>query len=126
MSVSGLKVEGVYRRCGLAAKVNQLVEALMTSPSSAPLESDEQGVLNAGSALKQYVRQQQGLIPNVQPWLQAAGQYTVSVVQVHVVHSSNQSIIVVTVVSQWFQINAPGLKLINGYYGNFLTTTELR
>ncbi|XP_047199620.1 arf-GAP with Rho-GAP domain, ANK repeat and PH domain-containing protein 1 isoform X1 [Hippoglossus stenolepis] len=97
ITAHGLKVEGVYRRCGLAAKVNQLVEALMTSPSSAPLESDEQGVLDAGSALKQYVRQQQGLIPNVQPWLQAAGQYTVSVVQVHVVHSSNQSISVVTV-----------------------------
>ncbi|XP_040007483.1 arf-GAP with Rho-GAP domain, ANK repeat and PH domain-containing protein 1 isoform X2 [Xiphias gladius] len=68
----GLKVEGVYRRCGLAAKVNQLVEALMTSPSSAPLESDEQGVLDAGSALKQYVRRKQSLIPNTEPWLQAA------------------------------------------------------
>nr|XP_019963255.1 PREDICTED: arf-GAP with Rho-GAP domain, ANK repeat and PH domain-containing protein 1-like [Paralichthys olivaceus] len=72
ITAHGLKVEGVYRRCGLAAKVNQLVAALMTSPSSAPLESDEQGVLDAGSALKQYVRQQQGLIPNVQLWLQAA------------------------------------------------------
>lgn len=70
----GLKVEGIYRRCGLATKVNRLVEALMTSPNSAPLEGDEQGVLDAGSALKQYVRQQESLIPNGhrQQWLQAA------------------------------------------------------
>ncbi|XP_028276561.1 arf-GAP with Rho-GAP domain, ANK repeat and PH domain-containing protein 1 isoform X2 [Parambassis ranga] len=68
----GLKVEGVYRRCGLATKVKQLVEALMTSPNSAPLEGNEQGVLDAGSALKQYVRQQECLIPNRQQWLQAA------------------------------------------------------
>lgn len=73
--VSGLKVEGVYRRCGLAVKVTQLVEALMTSPKSAPLESDEQGVLNASSALKQFVRQQESLIPNREreQWLHAAG-----------------------------------------------------
>ncbi|XP_008277690.1 arf-GAP with Rho-GAP domain, ANK repeat and PH domain-containing protein 1 [Stegastes partitus] len=70
----GLKVEGVYRRCGLATKVNRLVEALMTSAKSAPLEGDEQGVLDAGSALKQYVRQQESLIPDGhrQQWLQAA------------------------------------------------------
>uniref|UniRef100_UPI0037E7D9A1 arf-GAP with Rho-GAP domain, ANK repeat and PH domain-containing protein 1 isoform X2 n=1 Tax=Semicossyphus pulcher TaxID=241346 RepID=UPI0037E7D9A1 len=74
MTAHGLKVEGVYRRCGLAAKVTQLVEALMISPSSAPLESDEQGVLDAGSALKQYVRQQESLIPDreQQQWLHAA------------------------------------------------------
>lgn len=73
--LSGLKVDGVYRRCGLAVKVTQLVEALMTSPKSAPLESDEQGVLDAGSALKQYVRQQESLIPDRerQQWLHAAG-----------------------------------------------------
>lgn len=85
MSVSGLKVEGVYRRCGLAAKVTRLVEALMTSPSSAPLENDEQGVLDAASALKQYVRQQQSLIPDIQLWVQAAGQYAVTVLQIHAV-----------------------------------------
>ncbi|XP_051793856.1 arf-GAP with Rho-GAP domain, ANK repeat and PH domain-containing protein 1 [Acanthochromis polyacanthus] len=70
----GLKVEGVYRRCGLATKVNRLVEALMTSPNSAPLEGDEQGVLDAGSALKQYVRQRESLIPDGhrEQWLQAA------------------------------------------------------
>ncbi|XP_018517421.1 arf-GAP with Rho-GAP domain, ANK repeat and PH domain-containing protein 1 [Lates calcarifer] len=72
VTAHGLKVEGVYRRCGLAAKVTRLVEALMTSPSSAPLENDEQGVLDAASALKQYVRQQQSLIPDIQLWVQAA------------------------------------------------------
>lgn len=63
----------MYRRCGLATKVSRLVDALTTSPSSALFENDEQGVLDAGSALKQYVRQNKGFIPNVQPWLQAAG-----------------------------------------------------
>lgn len=70
----GLKVEGVYRRCGIAPKVSRLVEALMTSPKSAPLEGDEQGVLDASSALKQYVRQRECLIPDGdrQQWLKAA------------------------------------------------------
>lgn len=77
-SVSGLKVEGVYRRCGLTSKVSRLVEALITSPRSAPLESDEQGVLDAGSALKQYIRQQDSLFPDRerQQWLHAAGKCT--------------------------------------------------
>ncbi|XP_039633654.1 arf-GAP with Rho-GAP domain, ANK repeat and PH domain-containing protein 1 isoform X1 [Perca fluviatilis] len=74
ITAHGLKVDGVYRRCGLAPKVTRLVEALMTSPSSAPLESDEQGVLDAGSALKQYVRQRESLIPDAvrQQWVNAA------------------------------------------------------
>ncbi|XP_060911744.1 arf-GAP with Rho-GAP domain, ANK repeat and PH domain-containing protein 1 isoform X4 [Labrus mixtus] len=74
VTAHGLKVEGIYRRCGIATKVIRLMEALMTSPSSAPLESDEQGVLDAGSALKQYVRQQQSLIPDkeLQQWQHAA------------------------------------------------------
>ncbi|XP_057675990.1 arf-GAP with Rho-GAP domain, ANK repeat and PH domain-containing protein 1 isoform X2 [Corythoichthys intestinalis] len=55
----GLRVEGVYRRCGLASKVSRLVEALVRAPVSAPLESDEQGVLDAAAALKQYIRQQE-------------------------------------------------------------------
>ncbi|CAJ1063215.1 arf-GAP with Rho-GAP domain%2C ANK repeat and PH domain-containing protein 1 [Xyrichtys novacula] len=75
ITTHGLKVEGVYRRCGIASKVSRLVEALMTSPISAPLESDEQGVLDVSSALKQYVRQQESLIPDkeLQQWLHAAG-----------------------------------------------------
>ncbi|XP_034538919.1 arf-GAP with Rho-GAP domain, ANK repeat and PH domain-containing protein 1 [Notolabrus celidotus] len=75
ITAHGLKVEGVYRRCGLAPKVSRLVEVLMTSPGSAPLETDEQGVLDAGSALKQFVRQQESLVPDreLQQWLHAAG-----------------------------------------------------
>ncbi|XP_078101841.1 arf-GAP with Rho-GAP domain, ANK repeat and PH domain-containing protein 1-like [Sander vitreus] len=74
ITAHGLKVDGVYRRCGLAPKVTRLVEALMTSPSSAPLESHEQGILDAGSALKQYVRQRESLIPDAvrQQWINAA------------------------------------------------------
>ena len=49
----------------------------MTSPQSARLQSDEQGVLNAGSALKQMVRQQESLIPEGarEQWLHAGGRY---------------------------------------------------
>ncbi|XP_061607428.1 arf-GAP with Rho-GAP domain, ANK repeat and PH domain-containing protein 1 isoform X2 [Phyllopteryx taeniolatus] len=72
---SGLKVEGVYRRCGLASKVSQLVEALVKSPGAAHLESDEQGVLDAAAALKQYIRQQEAqLFPESdrKDWMRAA------------------------------------------------------
>ncbi|XP_073334887.1 arf-GAP with Rho-GAP domain, ANK repeat and PH domain-containing protein 1 isoform X2 [Pagrus major] len=74
ITAHGLKIEGVYRRCGVAPKVTRLVQTLMTSPSSATLESDEQGVLDVCSALKQYVRQQESLIPgrDQQQWLHAA------------------------------------------------------
>ncbi|XP_054610513.1 arf-GAP with Rho-GAP domain, ANK repeat and PH domain-containing protein 1 isoform X2 [Dunckerocampus dactyliophorus] len=70
----GLKVEGVYRRCGLASKVSQLVEALVKSPSSASLETDEQGVLDVAAALKQYIRQQEALFPERErkDWIRAA------------------------------------------------------
>ncbi|XP_067348222.1 arf-GAP with Rho-GAP domain, ANK repeat and PH domain-containing protein 1 isoform X2 [Channa argus] len=73
ITAHGLQVEGIYRRCGLATKVNQLLEALVTSPNSAPLDSDEQGVLDVCATLKRYVRQQENLIPDGQSWLQAAG-----------------------------------------------------
>ncbi|XP_032432456.1 arf-GAP with Rho-GAP domain, ANK repeat and PH domain-containing protein 1 [Xiphophorus hellerii] len=70
----GLKVEGLYRRCGLALKVKELVKALMTSPNSAPLEAHEQGVLDVGSSLKQIIRDQQSLVPQaeLQQWQKAA------------------------------------------------------
>lgn len=70
----GLKVEGVYRRCGLTNKVARLVEVLMTCPGSAPFESDEQGVLDAAAALKRIVRQMDGLVPenHMPQWIQAA------------------------------------------------------
>lgn len=69
-------MEGVYRRCGLASKVSQLVEALLRSPASAPLESDEQGALDAAAALKQYIRQHEAqLFPESdrKDWMRAAG-----------------------------------------------------
>ncbi|XP_049598018.1 arf-GAP with Rho-GAP domain, ANK repeat and PH domain-containing protein 1 isoform X2 [Syngnathus scovelli] len=71
----GLKVEGVYRRCGLASKVSQLAEALARRPDCAPLESGEQGVLDAAAALKQYIRQQVQLFPEDErnKWMRAAG-----------------------------------------------------
>ncbi|MEQ2289750.1 hypothetical protein AMECASPLE_036463, partial [Ameca splendens] len=64
----------MYRRCGLASRVKELVKVLITSPNAAPLEADEQGVLDVGSALKQYIRDHQSLIPEgeQQQWLQAA------------------------------------------------------
>lgn len=70
-------MEGIYRRCGLATKVSHLVEALVTSPKTAPLESNEEGVVDAGSALKQYIRQQDSLFPERerQQWLHAASKY---------------------------------------------------
>ncbi|XP_043996523.1 arf-GAP with Rho-GAP domain, ANK repeat and PH domain-containing protein 1 isoform X2 [Gambusia affinis] len=70
----GLKVEGLYRRCGLALKVKELVKALKTSPNSAPLEATEQGILDVGSSLKQIIRDQQSLVPQaeLQQWLKAA------------------------------------------------------
>lgn len=75
VSLPGLKVDGLYRRCGLATKVSSLVEALSRSPKTAPLEKDEQGLLDAAGALKQYVRQQVVLIPQTQRelWVKAAG-----------------------------------------------------
>lgn len=78
--MSGLKIEGVYRRCGLVAKVHELVKILTVSPKSAPLEHDEQGVLDTASALKLYIRQQESLIPDTerQQWLHAAGEHKYS------------------------------------------------
>lgn len=70
----GLKVEGLYRRCGRSKKVKELVQALITSPNSAPLEADEQGVLDVGSALKQYIRDHENLLAEGErpQWQQAA------------------------------------------------------
>ena len=69
-------MDGIYRRCGLAPKVTRLVEALQSRPDSAPMEDDEQGILDVGSALKKYVRQQPPLLPPKQRefWVKAAGE----------------------------------------------------
>ncbi|XP_041749167.1 arf-GAP with Rho-GAP domain, ANK repeat and PH domain-containing protein 1-like [Coregonus clupeaformis] len=70
----GLKVDGLYRRCGLATKISYLVEALSSSPKTTPLETDEEGLLDAAGALKQYIRQQVVLIPETHRklWVEAA------------------------------------------------------
>lgn len=112
----------MYRRCGLAGKVSRLVEVLVTSPSSAPLESDEQGVLDAAAALKQYVRQQEALFPERDrpDWLQAAGEqwWYLSVVLVPVCGSDGE------LLSQSFQMNVPDSPPTDSYYDDCLTTTE--
>lgn len=68
-------MDGLYRRCGVATRTNQLVEALSASPDTAVLETDEQGVLDVCSALKQLLRRQTDLIPQDKKdqWVQAAG-----------------------------------------------------
>ncbi|KAJ8266950.1 hypothetical protein GJAV_G00136530 [Gymnothorax javanicus] len=70
----GLMVDGIYRRCGSASKISQLVVALSRSASAAELEEDELGVLDAAGALKQILREQVVLIPAAQmgSWVDAA------------------------------------------------------
>ncbi|KAJ8347893.1 hypothetical protein SKAU_G00264820 [Synaphobranchus kaupii] len=70
----GLRVDGIYRRCGMSTKINQLVVALNSSPSTAQLEKDELGVLDTAGALKQILRQKVVLIPGTHmgPWVDAA------------------------------------------------------
>ncbi|XP_050949059.1 arf-GAP with Rho-GAP domain, ANK repeat and PH domain-containing protein 1 isoform X3 [Labeo rohita] len=71
----GLKVEGLYRRCGVALQISKLVEALSVSPRGTVLETDELSVVDISGALKQILRQSFELIPNThkQHWLKAAG-----------------------------------------------------
>ncbi|KAI2650959.1 Arf-GAP with Rho-GAP domain, ANK repeat and PH domain-containing protein 1 [Labeo rohita] len=70
-----LKVEGLYRRCGVALQISKLVEALSVSPRGTVLETDELSVVDISGALKQILRQSFELIPNThkQHWLKAAG-----------------------------------------------------
>ncbi|XP_048092062.1 arf-GAP with Rho-GAP domain, ANK repeat and PH domain-containing protein 1 isoform X1 [Alosa alosa] len=74
INTHGLKVEGLYRRCGVATKTSHLVQTLSSSASAAVLETDEQGILDTCSALKQLLRRQPDLIPqNKKPqWVKAA------------------------------------------------------
>lgn len=73
--VSGLKVEGLYRRCGIAPQISKLVDALRVSPRGTVLGTDEFSILDVSGALKQILRQEIELIPNTQKphWLKAAG-----------------------------------------------------
>ncbi|XP_042604445.1 arf-GAP with Rho-GAP domain, ANK repeat and PH domain-containing protein 3-like isoform X3 [Cyprinus carpio] len=70
----GLKVEGLYRRCGVVPQISKLVDALSVSPRGALLETDELSILDISGALKQILRQSFELIPNTHRprWLKAA------------------------------------------------------
>ncbi|XP_028838944.1 arf-GAP with Rho-GAP domain, ANK repeat and PH domain-containing protein 1 isoform X2 [Denticeps clupeoides] len=70
----GLKVEGLYRRCGIASKVTQLAEALKTSPTTTTMGTDEQGVLDVGSTLKLLLRNGTEIIPRMERehWVKAS------------------------------------------------------
>ncbi|XP_023656384.2 arf-GAP with Rho-GAP domain, ANK repeat and PH domain-containing protein 1 [Paramormyrops kingsleyae] len=74
ITVHGLKVEGIYRRCGMVTKITQLVEALSRSPKETRLDTDELSVLDVAGALKQFVRQKVVLIPgsNMEHWVKAS------------------------------------------------------
>ncbi|XP_048839449.1 arf-GAP with Rho-GAP domain, ANK repeat and PH domain-containing protein 1 isoform X2 [Brienomyrus brachyistius] len=74
ITLHGLKVEGIYRRCGMVTKINQLVEALNHSPRETRLDTDELSVLDVAGALKQFVRQKVVLIPdsNMEHWVKAS------------------------------------------------------
>ncbi|XP_067279557.1 arf-GAP with Rho-GAP domain, ANK repeat and PH domain-containing protein 1 isoform X2 [Pseudorasbora parva] len=70
----GLKVEGLYRRCGIAPQISKLVDALRVSPRETVLETDELSVLDVSGALKQILREDVELIPHTHKphWLKAA------------------------------------------------------
>ncbi|XP_073680055.1 arf-GAP with Rho-GAP domain, ANK repeat and PH domain-containing protein 1 [Garra rufa] len=71
----GLKVEGLYRRCGIAPQISKLVDALSVSPKETVLETDELSILDVSGALKQILRKGFEIIPNTHRphWMKAAG-----------------------------------------------------
>lgn len=62
ITLHGLMVEGLYRRCGIAPQISKLVDTLRVSPKEAVLQTDELSVLDVSGALKQILRQSE-LIP---------------------------------------------------------------
>ncbi|XP_052392286.1 arf-GAP with Rho-GAP domain, ANK repeat and PH domain-containing protein 1-like [Carassius gibelio] len=70
----GLKVDGLYRRCGVAPRISKLVDALRVSPRGTVLETDELSILDISGALKQILRQSFEIIPDTHRplWLKAA------------------------------------------------------
>ncbi|KAG1930880.1 arf-GAP with Rho-GAP domain, ANK repeat and PH domain-containing protein 1 isoform X2 [Pimephales promelas] len=70
----GLKVEGLYRRCGIAPQISKLVDALRVSPRGTVLGTDEFSIIDVSGALKQILRQEIELIPQTQKphWPKAA------------------------------------------------------
>lgn len=71
--VLGLKVEGLYRRCGVAPQISKLVDSLRVSPGEVVLGTDENSILDVTGALKRILRQTFELMPQKQLWLKAAG-----------------------------------------------------
>lgn len=88
--MSGLKVEGLYRRCGITPHISKLVDALRVSPKGTVLETDELSILDVSGALKQILRQDVELIPQTHKphWLKAAG---TSVLSCHYPHPNKHS-----------------------------------
>lgn len=72
--VSGLKVEGLYRRCGSVTKIMELVEKLHKTPDVV-LETNEISLQEVAGALKHFLRNSTHLIPSSERenWVNAAG-----------------------------------------------------
>ncbi|XP_036443855.1 arf-GAP with Rho-GAP domain, ANK repeat and PH domain-containing protein 1 isoform X1 [Colossoma macropomum] len=75
ITLYGLKVDGLYRRCGTATKISRLVEQLRLAPANAVLGTDELDVVDVAGALKLFLRQMQEIIPSSErsDWVKAAG-----------------------------------------------------
>ncbi|KAI4882270.1 hypothetical protein NFI96_027223 [Prochilodus magdalenae] len=75
ITLYGLKVDGLYRRCGTATKISQLVERLRSAPAEAVLGTDELDVVDVAGALKLILRQMPEIIPSSErsEWVKAAG-----------------------------------------------------
>lgn len=71
----GLKIEGLYRRCGSVPKISKLLGELRSSPVAAALGTDELDVLDVAGAMKQFLREMDELISLGERgwWATAAG-----------------------------------------------------
>ncbi|XP_062846204.1 arf-GAP with Rho-GAP domain, ANK repeat and PH domain-containing protein 1 [Trichomycterus rosablanca] len=80
ITLYGLKVEGLYRCCGMVTKISKLVEKLQASPAETVLETDEDSILNVAGALKHFLRQEPELIrpSERRGWVEASVQEDLS------------------------------------------------
>ncbi|KAG9266167.1 arf-GAP with Rho-GAP domain, ANK repeat and PH domain-containing protein 1-like isoform X1 [Astyanax mexicanus] len=74
ITLYGLKVEGLYRRCGTGTKINQLVKDLHSAPAETVLGTGELDIVDVAGTFKQLLRQMDELIPTPQrpDWAKAA------------------------------------------------------
>ncbi|KAL6469628.1 hypothetical protein MHYP_G00207470 [Metynnis hypsauchen] len=74
ITLYGLKVDGLYRRCGTAAKVSRVVEQLRSAPAGAVLGTGELDVVDVAGALKLFLREMQEIIPSSErsEWVKAS------------------------------------------------------